>query len=111
MKGRKGQSRGRKSGPEFTVLREFFAGYLHQDFRDEYGSAVEAAAAFCKDAQPADIAALRNEWDVWRNQLGNVSLAKVAAAIHRLGGAWQPQTLGDLDGVSAALKSGSNPDC
>jgi len=36
--------RAAKRTPEFPALREFFAGYLHQDFRDEYGSAVAREA-------------------------------------------------------------------
>src|SRR5260370_42222054 len=47
---------------DFPALRAFFEGYLHQDFRDEYGSAVGAARAFWKDASDSELAAVRKEW-------------------------------------------------
>jgi hypothetical protein len=47
--------RAAKRTPEFPALREFFSGYLHQDFHDEYGSAVGAAQAFRRDASDSEV--------------------------------------------------------
>ena len=84
-------------------LRDFFSGYLHQDFRDEHGSAVAAAVAFCKDAQPDELAAVRKEWNLWRKRLDAAAPDAMATAIRELGGAWQPQNLADLEAVGRAL--------
>lgn len=92
-----------KQEPAFMALRDFFSGYLHQDFHDEHGSAQAAAAAFCRDAQSDELAAVRKEWDVWRKQLDSTAPDVVATAIRKLGGAWQPQSPADLDALGAAL--------
>jgi hypothetical protein len=47
---------------DFPVLRIFCRGYLHQDMKDEYGSAVEAVRAFCSESSPDERVALATEW-------------------------------------------------
>ena len=92
-----------KSAADFPALREFFPGYLHQDFLDEYGSAAGAAKAFRNDASETEIEAVRHEWKAWRAGLGKASPDEIAEAARELGAAWQPQTLEDLDHVETAL--------
>jgi len=108
MKRTSGKDASRKSEPEFAALGGFFSAYLHQDFRDEYGSAVAAAAAFSNDAEPQQIRAVVEEWKTWRAQLVNSSPAEAAAAIRALGGAWQPETLAGLDELGRALEAGKS---
>src|SRR5579863_8458790 len=103
MKGERKNGTPAKQEPSFMALRDFFSGYLHQDFRDEHGSAVAAAEAFCNDAQSDELAAVRKEWDVWRKQLDATAPDVAATAIRKLGGVWQPQSLADLDAVGQAL--------
>ena len=91
---------------EFPALREFVSGYLHQDFADEYGSAAEAAKAFCQDASEHEIVAVRKEWNVWRESLKPLPLEEIAMALRKLGAAWRPETTQDLDSVELALKAG-----
>jgi hypothetical protein len=93
-----------KSKPEFPALRDFFSGYLHQDFQDEYGSAADAAKAFCADASDEEIATVRKEWKTWRSHLGNAPIERAASSLRSLGAAWQPQAREDLDSVETALK-------
>ncbi len=88
---------------DFPALRPFFEGYLHQDFRDEYGSAVGAARAFRKDASDSELAAVRKEWKEWRAGLARASADEIAQATRKLGAAWHPQVAEDLDQVEAAL--------
>jgi CdiI immunity protein len=105
MKGERKNGAPAKQEPSFMALRDFFSGYLHQDFRDEYASAVGAAEAFCNDAQSDELAAVRREWDLWRKQLDATAPDAAATAIRKLGGAWEPQSLADLDAVGRALKA------
>jgi CdiI immunity protein len=104
MKGKRKNGSPAKQERSFMALRDFFSGYLHQDFRDEYASAVVAAEAFCKDAQSDELAALRKEWDVWRKELDATAPDAAATAIRKLGGVWQPQNLAELDAVGRALR-------
>jgi len=96
--------RATKSTPEFPALREFFSGYLHQDFRDEYGSAVGAAQAFRRDASDSEVKAVRREWNAWRTELEQVSSEEIAKAVRELG--WRPESTADLDQVGGALGEG-----
>ena len=87
---------------DFPALRAFFEGYLHQDFRDEYGSAVGAARAFWKDASDSELAAVRKEW---RAGLARASADEIAQATRKIGAAWQPLVAEDRDQVEAALNA------
>jgi hypothetical protein len=88
---------------EFPALREFFSGYLHQDFCDEYGSAAGAATAFRKDASDAEIKAVRKEWEQWRTALARASAAQLVSELRKLGANWQPHSQADLDELEKSL--------
>ena len=75
---------------QFPALREFFPGYLHEDFRDEYGSAAGAARAFCGDASSEEAAQAREEWARLSKTLAGRPIPELHAALQKLGGAWQP---------------------
>ncbi len=87
----------------FPSLRQFFSGYLHQDFADEYGSAVDAAKAFRADAAPADLKQLQLEWKTWRASLKDLSAAALASELRQLGAGWAPPSAQALDEVGTAL--------
>ena len=98
-----------KAAAEFPALRDFLSGYLHQDFQDEYESAVGAAKAFCGDASDAEIVAVRNEWNTWRSRLGNAPLTKIASSLRALGSAWQPDRIEALDQLGLAFLKTTKP--
>jgi hypothetical protein len=102
----KKKPRAAKSTAHFPALRAFFAGYLHQDFRDEYGSAVGAVEAFRRDASDSEAKAVRQEWNVWRTALDQTSPEEIAKAVRQLGSAWRPESTADLDQVGGALDEG-----
>lgn len=83
----------------FPVLRQFFSGYLHQDFSDEYGSAIGAAKAFLQDANAADRKLLKTEWETWRTGLKDLSAPGLATELRKLGAAWVPQSIQALDEI------------
>jgi hypothetical protein len=88
---------------KLEALRQFFSGYLHQDFRDEYDSAVDAAKDFCADASPEDIEALRADWKKWRAATQRLPLPEIQASMRELGAAWLPQSTDEIDQVGNAL--------
>ena len=94
-----------KGATEFHALRQFFSGYLHQDFGDEHGSAAGAAEAFRSDASESELEAVRREWKAWRAALGQAPISEIGAAARKLGAGWQPQGTQELDLVEAALNS------
>jgi len=106
MSGGKKKRRAAKSPADFPALRTFFEGYLHQDFRDEYGSALGAVQAFQRDASDSDVKAVRQEWNVWRTALDQASSEEIAKAVRQLGSAWRPESAADLDQVGGALGEG-----
>ncbi len=74
----------------FPHLAAFFAGYLHQDFVLDHQTPQGAVKAFLDDAGPADLAALRKEWQAFRATLEGLSLKQVRDLVSALGGAWRP---------------------
>jgi hypothetical protein len=102
---KQGKNSGSPAGFEassFPGLREFFSGYLHEDFIDEYGSAAGAARAFCGDASVEEAAQATAEWTKLRSVLKGKPISEVQMALHKLGGSWnpeQPEELSSLDRV------------
>ena len=88
---------------DYPALSDFVPAYLHQDFGEEYGSAAEAAAAFLADASGEEILQVRKEWQRLHQVLGDRSLGEWQAALRQLGGAWQPQSVQEVQSVSEIL--------
>jgi hypothetical protein len=88
---------------EFPVLKEFFSGYLHEDFNDEYGSAASAARAFRGDASPEESAQARLEWAKLRKILTGRSMPEVQTSLQKLGGSWHPKDLDEFHSLDAVF--------
>jgi len=86
---------------EFPVLKEFFSGYLHEDFNDEYGSAASAARAFRGDASPEESTQAHLEWVKLRKILRGRSMPEVQTSLQKFGGAWRPQDLDEFQSLDA----------
>jgi CdiI immunity protein len=90
---------------KFPALQEFFSGYLHEDFVDEYGSAAGAARAFCGDASPDEAAQASDEWKRLREILAGSPILELQSALQKLGGAWRPLDWEEFQAVDAVFKS------
>jgi hypothetical protein len=88
---------------DYPALLEFVPAYLHQDFGEEYGSAAAAVAAFLADASGDEILQVKEEWQRLHQVLGHRSLGEWQAALRQLGGAWQPQSMQEVQSVSEIL--------
>jgi len=88
---------------DYPALLEFVPAYLHQDFGEEYGSAAEAVTAFLADASGDEIVQVKEEWHRLYQVLGDRSLGEWQAALRQLGGAWQPQSVQEVQSVSEIL--------
>jgi CdiI immunity protein len=89
---------------EYPTLCEFFAAYLHQDFRNTYGSPTKAAKNYIADASPDEVQTLRNEWQGFRKKLDGQPLTVIQAAVRKLGAAWLPDSEAALTQLDGALK-------
>jgi CdiI immunity protein len=88
---------------QFPTLKEFFSGYLHEDFIDEYGSLPGAARAFRGDASPEESAQACQEWAKLRKILTGRSIPELQTLLQKLGGAWRPQDLHEFHSLDAAF--------
>jgi hypothetical protein len=87
----------------FSALQDFFGGYLHEDFGEEYGSAVEALQTFLSDASGDEIQNVKEEWQRLRSVLKGQPLTEAQAAFHRLGAAWQPNSEEEISALDEIL--------
>ena len=71
----------------FPALHTFLRGYFHEDVRDEYGTAPEAADQFCEDAETDERIPVAQEWHKVVELTGgqpvplNAALKKLGSAI------------------------------
>lgn len=70
----------------FPALHTFLRGYFHEDVRDEYGTAPEAADQFCEDAESDERIPVAQEWHKVIELTGGQP-APLNAALKKLGSA------------------------
>ena len=88
---------------DYPALREFFPAYLHQDFVEEYGSAVEAVKGFLADASGDEILQVKEEWKELRSGLRGRPFQEIHRAFGRLGSSWVPENDADLKELDEIL--------
>jgi hypothetical protein len=88
---------------EFAALREFVRGYLNQDFEDEYGSAAEAAKAYCEDASEEERTRTAKEWKAFVDGTAGDDADAVNRKLAGLGAGWNVLAVKDLDAVTAVF--------
>ncbi len=94
------------SSPEsdFAALGPVFDGYLHQDFRAEYGDHEGAAGAFRRDASPEELAEAVAALEAFLEWAGGVPRTSWQAALERAGGSWRPRSLARVKEVLDVLR-------
>jgi CdiI immunity protein len=93
---------------DYPALREFFSGYLHQDFVEEYGSPTDALRGFLADASGDEILQVKEEWSALRRALRNRPWSETQSAITKLGSAWLPENespLQEWDGLMSKAEA------
>ncbi|MGA9529415.1 MAG: contact-dependent growth inhibition system immunity protein [Terriglobales bacterium] len=70
----------------FPALHTFLRGYFHEDIRDEYGTAPEAADQFCEDADSDERIPVAKEWQKII-EITEGQTAAINAALKKLGSA------------------------
>ncbi len=93
------------SPKDFPALRAFMHGYLHEDYADEYGSAVEAVHEFRSDADDNEFNNVLKEWRHFVQHAKTQSLQVIQRRIRdELGGGWRPVSMADLQAVTKAFE-------
>jgi hypothetical protein len=77
---------------DFPALRQFFAGYLHEDFVQEYGTPAAALRAFRRDASDAERHLLRADATQLLARVEAESLEEMRARVASLGARWSPRS-------------------
>ena len=92
---------------DFPALREFLAGYLHQDFTAEHGSPEAAARAFRTVADEAECNAVAEELSRFLSVTqGNSFELTRELFSETLGSAWRPSQPAALRHLLSALRGG-----
>jgi CdiI immunity protein len=103
-----GGGRGRRAEDGYPALARFLDGYLHQDFRVEYGSAPGAARAYAAVAKPVERARTAKELSRFIESAEGEQPDDWRAMLARIGGAWRPQSLRAVQELQAILAGGSD---
>ena len=94
---------GRRVSPRaFPGLSAFFAGYLHQDFIPEHGSAPSAARAFLADASDVERRQVAEELRRLMERTRTWPLEDLQRAVSSLGAAWMPASREELAALLTA---------
>ena len=88
----------------YPALRAFMHGYLHEDYAEEYGTAVDAVREFRYDSDDDEFKAVAAEWKRFIQQVKTQPIRTVQKIISQeLGGGWMPSSLADLEMLSEAF--------
>jgi len=89
---------------EYPALRQFIHGYLHEDYVDEYGTAEDAAAEFCADADPEERERVAAEWRRFLKDTSELPVSTVQRVLtEKFGCGWHFTEKDELDRVSVVL--------
>ena len=91
--------------PELPALRNFLRGYFHQDMKDEYGSAENAARTFSADANENERAALARDWQHFLEHTCNLPLVETNRLLTGLGSSYS-LTADEVRQISEILRQG-----
>jgi hypothetical protein len=78
--------------PDYPQLRQFFEGYLHEDFVQEHRTPAGALRAFEADASAAELRRFRAEAKRLLARVDSYELDEVRELLARLGSAWAPRS-------------------
>ncbi len=73
----------------YPLLHQFFRGYLHQDFPDEYGSVAGALRQYRNDAGAEEFANFAAEWSNFLGETHELGASEIDRILSiDLGGSW-----------------------
>lgn len=91
---------------DFPELQRVFAGYLHEDFLEEYGTSTAALRAFQEDADNSERRRFSTETRRFLDRTARLDFNEVRALLARLGCRWTPPS---RKAMVAVLAEVTNP--
>ncbi len=90
---------------DFPALSDFAKGYLHEDFIQEHGTALDAVDAFSRDATANERAQLARELASLIDRARGLPFATLRTFVTtELGSGWQPRAVTDFTDMLDVLK-------
>jgi hypothetical protein len=77
---------------EFPEMQRVFAGYLHEDFLEEYGTPLAALRAFHEDANASERQRFSREIRRFLERTATLDFSDVRALLDGLGCKWTPRS-------------------
>jgi hypothetical protein len=77
---------------DFPEMQRVFAGYLHEDFLEEYGTPVAALRAFHEDANASERQRFSREIQRFLERTATLDFSEVRALVADLGCRWTPRS-------------------
>lgn len=93
--------------PDYAQLRQFFEGYLHEDFIQEHRSPAGALRAFEADASAAELRRFRAEAKRLLARVESEELDEIRELLAKLGSAWAPRSRAAAAKLLAAAARGA----
>ena len=94
--------------PDYPQLRQFFEGYLHEDFVQEHRSPEGAMRAFEADASPAELRRFRAEAKRLLARVESQELDDIRELLAKLGSKWVPRSRAAVTKLVAAAAGRSS---
>ncbi len=89
----------------YPLLHQFFRGYLHQDFPEEYGSIAAALRHYREDSGEDEFARFASEWSSFleeTREFGAPEIDRILSA--DLGGSWHVASVREIARFTEAVE-------
>ncbi len=93
----------------YPLLHQFFRGYLHQDFPEEYGSIAGALRQYRADAGEEEFARFASEWNGLLSETSELSAADIDRILSELGGSWHVASRREINRFTSAIGNSTAP--
>lgn len=89
----------------YPLLHQFFRGYLHQDFPEEYGSVAGALREYREDAGAEEFGQFAIEWNRFRGETRQLDATEIDLILcGELGGSWHVAGANELERFTEAVE-------
>jgi hypothetical protein len=94
----------------YPLLHQFFRGYLHQDFPEEYGSIAGALRQYRADAGEEEFGKFSDEWKSFLEETGELTAGDIDQILStELGGSWHIASRREVARFTAAVANSGTP--